>query len=419
MADSVRTPIELHLFSDMQKSAMPASFAELALPANVSLVLHPVAKDAVPNWTVESVNAPGQVWDPKKTRVQAVIAGYHTPAATRTVSLVVNGKTARDAQRGRAREWARHAWNSIRSTCRMVSAAARCGSIRPTPCRPTTQPVSPSSAPTRGASSSFTSRTTPSPLYFGSALAAAAEAAFTVESVTVEQAANVDPSQYAFVVLSDVLSLPASFEDSLARYVRGGGSVLVAAGTSGRASPRVPVFGEKHSGHALLLAAMAQRFLTVGDVDPSYPVDREGRPLGGREILLCGARGSPASRVVAKLTDQTPLLLEKKIGEGRVLLFTSGLDNLTNDFPLHPRLCAVRRADGALSFRHRRSAAARAWWIRSSNCARRRSRPSASKWSIPTDAVRFRCKEAASAQIVSADARRLLPASPRRMAGRI
>jgi hypothetical protein len=30
------------------------------------------------------------------------------------------------------------------------------------------------------------------------------------------------------------------------------------------------------------------------------------------------------------------LLLEKRIGEGRVLLLTSGLDNLTNDFPLHP-----------------------------------------------------------------------------------
>ena len=33
------------------------------------------------------------MWDPKKTRVQAVVAGYHTAAATRTVSLVVNGKT--------------------------------------------------------------------------------------------------------------------------------------------------------------------------------------------------------------------------------------------------------------------------------------------------------------------------------------
>src|SRR5580704_1824192 len=93
MAEGIATPIELDLFSDLQKSAMPASFAEMVLPANVSLVLHGVAKDAVPNWTIESVDAPGQVWDPKKARVEAVVAGYHTPAATRTVSLVVNGKT--------------------------------------------------------------------------------------------------------------------------------------------------------------------------------------------------------------------------------------------------------------------------------------------------------------------------------------
>src|SRR6202790_4652167 len=85
LAESVPTPIELHLFSDMQKSEMPASFAELALPANVSLVLHPVVKSVEPNWTVESVNVPGQVWDPKKTRVQVVVAGFNTPAATRTI----------------------------------------------------------------------------------------------------------------------------------------------------------------------------------------------------------------------------------------------------------------------------------------------------------------------------------------------
>jgi hypothetical protein len=42
------------------------------------------------------------------------------------------------------------------------------------------------------------------------------------------------------------------------------------------------------------------------------------------------------ARVIARLGDQTPLLLEKRIGEGRVVLLTSGLDNLTNDFPLNP-----------------------------------------------------------------------------------
>ncbi len=68
VADSVRTPIDLHLFSDMQKSAMPGSFAEMALPANVTLTLHPVATEAVPNWTVESVNAPGEVAIQRKRR---------------------------------------------------------------------------------------------------------------------------------------------------------------------------------------------------------------------------------------------------------------------------------------------------------------------------------------------------------------
>src|ERR1700733_10276270 len=62
MAESVRTPIELHLFSDMQRGEMPATFSDLALPANATLMTHAVVTTAQPNWTVESVDAPGQVW---------------------------------------------------------------------------------------------------------------------------------------------------------------------------------------------------------------------------------------------------------------------------------------------------------------------------------------------------------------------
>src|SRR3984885_9790444 len=42
------------------------------------------------------------------------------------------------------------------------------------------------------------------------------------------------------------------------------------------------------------------------------------------------------SRVVARLADGTPLLLDKQLGQGNLLLFTSGFDNVTNDLPLHP-----------------------------------------------------------------------------------
>src|SRR6266852_9834495 len=66
-----------------------------------TLVLHPVVKDTVPNWTVESVTAPALYWgsakDGRPARVQAVVARYGTPAATRTASLVVNGKTVATA----------------------------------------------------------------------------------------------------------------------------------------------------------------------------------------------------------------------------------------------------------------------------------------------------------------------------------
>src|SRR5579871_3640373 len=95
IAASVQTPVELHLFTDIQRGDLAAAFADMAMPANVNLVMHAVVTKPQPNWTVESVDAPGQVWgkDAKPVHVQAVIAGYGTPAAQRSVSLVVNGKT--------------------------------------------------------------------------------------------------------------------------------------------------------------------------------------------------------------------------------------------------------------------------------------------------------------------------------------
>lgn len=60
--------------------------------------------------------------------------------------------------------------------------------------------------------------------------------------------------------------------------------------------------------------------------------------------------------MAARLSDGTPLLLDKQTGEGHVLLFTSGLENLTNDLPLHPVFVAfVDKAAQYLSGRERLS----------------------------------------------------------------
>jgi hypothetical protein len=335
LSETIRTPIELHLFSDMQRANMPANFSELALPANVTLVLHTVIKNPVPNWAVESVNAPGQVWDPKKAHVQAVIAGYQTPAATRSVSLVINGKTV--------------ATNTIqipaggRATATFPSLDVPYGFSR---C--SVKIDSADALPADDESLFAVERSDPervlfvhelgdrrSPLYFNAALAAAAQSAFTLQTVAVEQLGDIDPSKFAFVVISDVVSLPSVFESDLDRYVRGGGSVLIAAGSNAAHRPRVPVFGDR-----ILDSHYYSRdsggYLTVGDSDPSHPSTAKSARWAGVKFYYATVVDASNSRIVARLTDQTPVLLDKKIGEGRVLLLASGLDNVTNDFPLNP-----------------------------------------------------------------------------------
>lgn len=337
IAESVRTPIELHLFSDMQKSSMPASFGDIALPANVSLVLHPVAQDAPANWLVETVSAPGQVWDPKSARVQAVVAGYHTDAAQRTVSLVVAGKTiaTRTAEvpaEGRATvefDSLDVPYGFTRCEIRIDAAdslpdddVARFAVERTDPKRVlfVHEPTDPRSE-----------------LYFRSALSSSAEAAFTVESLPVSQVSTLQPTQeqYAFVVLSDLLTTPAPFEQALLRYVRDGGGVWVSVGTSAARAPNVPVFGNRVI-DARSYARDGARFASVGEVDAAYPSIERAERWAGVKFFFAVRVDPTDATVAARLADQTPILLEKRIGEGRVVLFTSGFDNVTNDFPQKP-----------------------------------------------------------------------------------
>jgi hypothetical protein len=76
--------------------------------------------------------------------------------------------------------------------------------------------------------------------------------------------------------------------------------------------------------------------MAVGSSDSSYPAVAKAEGWTGVKFFYALAVDPGDARVIVRLSDQTPLLLEKRIGEGRVVLLTSGLDNLTNDFPLNP-----------------------------------------------------------------------------------
>jgi hypothetical protein len=344
LTETVHGPVDLNLFSDMQHSAMPTNFGDMVFPPSVKLTLHDVAKGhAAPNWTVESVNAPAELADPKDpklSRVEAVVVGFNTPAATRTVSLLIGGKIVATSKvnipaNGRATV----EFKPLNVAYGFNRCAVRIDSGDAFPADDATVFSVRRSDPERvlfvhGASD------TRSPLYFGAALGAVAQSSYVLQSVASEQATDLDPSKFAFVVLSDSLVLPSIFEHALEAYVTKGGNVLMTLGTSGVHGARIPLWGGQTQDARDYVRS--GEGINVGQVDFNYPPltqEQPGRDNGGWPEVKVGFAAVvdvAGARVAARLTDGTPLVLDKQIGDGHVLLLASGLDNLTNDLPLHP-----------------------------------------------------------------------------------
>jgi hypothetical protein len=334
ISQSSRIPLEVHFATDIQKSSLPPAFADLRLGTDTNLIFHSVADPKEPNWMVESVTAPAKIDDPKKVRVQAVIAGVNTPAAKRTVSLVLDGKVLES----KPVDVPANGRGSVEFLSLDSPHGFHKGEIR----------IEPNDTLREDDRFDFAiERTDPHPvlflhpagqdrdeLYYRSALESVSEAGFTLEPLAVEQAANQSLSKYAFVVLSDVGSMPAGLENSLRTYVAGGGSLLIALGTHSAALTRVPVSNEAIQGSSYA-SLSGSRFETVAAADAEHPALRRANKLDGVKFYQVIRVDPGTSRVVARLTNQTPLLIEKQVGEGRVFVFTSTFDNISNDLPLH------------------------------------------------------------------------------------
>ncbi|MFN3323225.1 MAG: BatA domain-containing protein [Bryobacteraceae bacterium] len=334
IAQSSKTPLEVHLFSDMQRTSMPSGFSDLRLAGDTRLVLHTIG-EAKPNWLVETVSAPRRIADPKKVRIAATIAGYGTPEATRTVSLVLNGKVLQSKS-------AQVPANG-RASVEFVSIDAPYGFNR--------GEVRIDSADTLPGDDTFyfpmeradprrilfvhEARQTRGILYYRAALESSVDSAFLLEPATSDQVANVSPERYAFVILSDVAHVPAPFEEALRKYVRTGGSVLVSIGPAAATRARVPVI-DLEVIESRYSSRSGERFQMFGSGDTAHPALRKANQWENVKFYQAIRLDPADARIVARLTDKTPVLMEKQIGEGRVLVFASTFDNISNDFPLRP-----------------------------------------------------------------------------------
>ena len=334
ISQAAHLPLEVHLYSDMQQSGMPANFNDLRLNADVRLVTHPVAAKPTPNFTVENVVAPRRVYDSKKTRVLATIAGFDNQKAVRRVTLMLNGRTV-ETKTAEVPEGARASveFLSLDVPYGLNKGEVRIDSGDALPDDDvfyfSIERVEP-----RHALFVHEAENNNGLLYFKAALDASGQSAFVIDPATVDQSANLAPSKYAFVVLSDVGSLPPSFENQLREYVRVGGSVLIALGRRAMDRTKLPVSDTRVEA-ARYASREGERFQTATSLDSSHPSILKDNRWDDVKFYQAIRINPGNARVAARLSDGTPLLIDQQMGEGHVLVFASTLDNVANDFPRH------------------------------------------------------------------------------------
>ncbi len=334
LRESADVPIDVHFISDLQKSGLPPGFMDLRLDADTSLKLHPIGK-VQPNWTVENVIAPQRIYDTKTVRIAATVSGFNAPAATRTVNLLLNGKQVASKsvevpENGRGSV----EFVGLEATQGFNKCEIRIDSADNLPADDY-YPFAVERTNPRKVLYIDDGRRPDAQRFFRAALEAAQESEFELDSMPPAVAANADLSRYAMVVLSDLGQMPQTLESALTKYVQGGHGVFEILGTGSVAMHQAPLLGETIEGSNLATRAGA-RFFTAGEVDATHPALQSVERFEGVNFYITTTVTSAQSDVLARLGDGSPLVLERKLGEGSVLAFASGFDGITNDLPRKP-----------------------------------------------------------------------------------
>jgi hypothetical protein len=334
IAQSLKLPLSVQLYSDMQKSGMPGNANDLRLNGEIRLDPHPIDSKAEPNLTVENVVAPRRVYDNKKSRVLATIANFGGPKRAASVALELNGRTVETKnvevpENGRA---------SVEFLSLDVPFGRNKGDVKLSSgdILPSddTYYFSVERAEPRHALFVSELGNDRALLYFRAALEAAGQSAFEIDAANVERTTNLNPAKYAFVILSDVGSLPGGFENELRNYVRNGGSVLIALGSQSVRRSKVPV-SDDHIDGTSYAGREGAIFQTAGWLDSSHPAILKNDNWSDVKFRQAIKINPGNARVVARLSDQTPLLLDQQVGGGHIMVFASTFDDIANDFPKH------------------------------------------------------------------------------------
>lgn len=329
-------PVEVHIVSDLQRSAMPSRFQDLVLPGQARLTLHDVSGGDSTNWAIDGVKGSTRIYGEERPRLEVTVASFSDADVAKTVSLGVDGRIVgserREVPAGGRAIYSFEITDPPRGFSRAEFRLEPDDELAADDVRrvalDNTEPE-----PILFISEDVRKRDL---LYYREALEASASRRYTLESASPAEAERFDPGRYALVVLSDAPRIGSAFGTRLRDWVEAGGAAFVALGPNSVLARRSPL-----TGHELVQPLAAERgaaaFQVAGEADSSHWVASaaEGlRPV--KFFLYARVQAEEGDNIALRLGNGDPLLIEREIGGGRVLVFASTLDNVWNNLPLTP-----------------------------------------------------------------------------------
>ncbi len=179
-------------------------------------------------------------------------------------------------------------------------------------------------------------------IYLRRALNIGSDPGFDVVTKPIAQLATRDLTGRPGVILNDVPYPGGAAGRRLLEYVTEGGRLLVIMGR--RATP-----GSWNSTGGIVTGTVAEPVDRLRDRGGSFVVvaydhpvfepfkaPRSGNFSTARFFRYRGYTPDDSSQVLARFDDGRPALTESAVGEGRVLVLTTGLDNVWNDLSIQP-----------------------------------------------------------------------------------
>jgi hypothetical protein len=317
-------PMELHLIGDLQASGSPLRFADLEPPPGARLHLHAVADAAAPNAAITRV----ALSNGEKRMLSVNMNAY---GGTPTGTLVLN---VDDREFGKqAVQWQADG-----------TAVANFSDLKLTPGahRIEAQLQIDDALSDDNRYYAVIEHADPrvlliarnpqadEVLYLAAAIESLSAPRLTVSRTMPEQLSSLTLADYAAIVIADSGVLSEDAAQRLAKHAGAGGALFVTLGPQALRTGADPITGLK-------VRELGGNAVRIGAVDDSHPILREPEAWRGvRFFKRMQITPAESDRSLLRFEDGAPLLLERSLDAGRVLLMAAPLDREWNDLAVHP-----------------------------------------------------------------------------------